>query len=340
LYFVLKDKLGSANVITDASGATVGEARYYPYGETRLTTGTLYTDKLFTGQREMAGLGIYHYGARFYSPKLGRFLSADTIVPSYVNPQNWNRFSYVGNNPINFVDPTGHVACSRVAEEDCSFETMSPEEVVKRNIKVKYNITMSDKGGKKWSLKNLRTVYASLQNMDNALNGQLKEIAGGATFQMAEYQPTAKCSSCTYGGWTSGTTITFYTMGDAAIRQMNIYHEFGHLIDSQPGEMYDVFTNALEGQGSPGYVGSDGYLNPDALISGSITNDLNYASVQAIQASNNTPAEQWADMFANFVAGNINLAKSEGMIMNNFINKVLAPYAGFSLPPTPIKDPR
>jgi hypothetical protein len=32
---------------------------------TRFTTGTMYTDKLFTGQREMAGLGIYHYGARF-----------------------------------------------------------------------------------------------------------------------------------------------------------------------------------------------------------------------------------------------------------------------------------
>jgi hypothetical protein len=36
----------------------------YPFGETRLTTGVLNTDKLFTGQREQAGLGIYHYGAR------------------------------------------------------------------------------------------------------------------------------------------------------------------------------------------------------------------------------------------------------------------------------------
>jgi len=76
LYYILKDHLGSASVITDASGTILGENRYYPFGETRLTTGTIYTDKLFTGQREMAGLGIYHYQARFYSPKLGRFLSA------------------------------------------------------------------------------------------------------------------------------------------------------------------------------------------------------------------------------------------------------------------------
>ena len=66
------------------------------------------TDKLFTGQREITGLGIYHYGARFYSPKLGRFLSADTIVPSYANPQNLNRYSYVTNNPLRYIDPTGH----------------------------------------------------------------------------------------------------------------------------------------------------------------------------------------------------------------------------------------
>jgi len=58
---------------------------------------------------EGAGLGIYHYGARFYSPKLGRFLSPDTIVPGYANPQNLNRFSYVTNNPLRYTDPTGHM---------------------------------------------------------------------------------------------------------------------------------------------------------------------------------------------------------------------------------------
>jgi len=109
LYYILKDHLGSASVVTDASGNILGEQRYYPFGETRLTTGTIYTDKLFTGQREMTGLGIYHYGARFYSPKIGRFLSADSIVPGYANPQNLNRMSYVTNNPLRYTDPTGHM---------------------------------------------------------------------------------------------------------------------------------------------------------------------------------------------------------------------------------------
>jgi len=67
------------------------------------------TDKLYTGQREMAGLGIYHYGARFYSPKLGRFLSADSIVPNASNPQDFNRYSYVRNNPVRYTDPSGNI---------------------------------------------------------------------------------------------------------------------------------------------------------------------------------------------------------------------------------------
>jgi RHS repeat-associated protein len=68
----------------------------------------MYTDKLFTGQREITGLGIYHYGSRFYSPKLGRFLSADSIIPNAANPQDFNRYSYVRNNPLRYTDPSGH----------------------------------------------------------------------------------------------------------------------------------------------------------------------------------------------------------------------------------------
>lgn len=53
---------------------------------------------------------MYDYGARFYSPLLGRFISADTIVPSLANPQSLNRYAYVLNSPLRFTDPTGH-AC-------------------------------------------------------------------------------------------------------------------------------------------------------------------------------------------------------------------------------------
>jgi RHS repeat-associated protein len=110
LYFVLRDHLGSASVVTESDGdlVTGAEARYYPFGESRFSTASMLTDKLFTGQREMTDLGIYHYNARFYSPYINRFLSADTIVPGYANPQNLNRYSYVVNNPLRYIDPSGH----------------------------------------------------------------------------------------------------------------------------------------------------------------------------------------------------------------------------------------
>ena len=104
----LTDHLGSVVATLDGAGTLTSQQRYLPFGEARLTIGTLYTDRLFTGQREMAGLGVYHYGARFYSPKLGMFIQPDSIVPSVENPQSWNRYSYVTNKPIMYTDPTGH----------------------------------------------------------------------------------------------------------------------------------------------------------------------------------------------------------------------------------------
>ena len=113
LYYVLKDHLGSASVLTNASGGIVtgADTRYYPFGEARFSTSSMITDKLFTGQRQIAELGIYHYGARFYSPKVGRFLSADTVTPDAANPQSLNLYSYVLNNPLRYTDPTGHRQC-------------------------------------------------------------------------------------------------------------------------------------------------------------------------------------------------------------------------------------
>jgi len=47
-------------------------------------------------------------GAREYDPSLGRWLSADTIVPDPANPQSFNRYAYVLNNPLKYTDPSGH----------------------------------------------------------------------------------------------------------------------------------------------------------------------------------------------------------------------------------------
>lgn len=56
------------------------------------------------------------YKARFYSPYLNHFIQPDSIVPYPFNPQAWNRFGYVHNNPINFNDPSGHARCNEEGE--------------------------------------------------------------------------------------------------------------------------------------------------------------------------------------------------------------------------------
>jgi RHS repeat-associated protein len=95
-------------VVYDTSDNTWTTQRYYPYGSTR--SGEVPTDRLFTGQRFDGTIGLYDYGARFYDPALGRFISADPIVPNLANPQNLNWYSYVYNRPLVYVDDSGHIA--------------------------------------------------------------------------------------------------------------------------------------------------------------------------------------------------------------------------------------
>lgn len=55
---------------------------------------------------------MYDYNARFYSAYLGRFISPDSVVPEPGNPQAFNRYSYVVNNPLKHIDPSGHCFAS------------------------------------------------------------------------------------------------------------------------------------------------------------------------------------------------------------------------------------
>jgi RHS repeat-associated protein len=111
LSYVLQDHLGSTAGTVNGSGAVVSTVKYFPYGSTMASTGTLPTDKKFTGQRQ-DNTGLYYYGARYYDPEIGRFINADTIVPNPADPQSLNRYSYCLNNPLRYIDPTGHESYS------------------------------------------------------------------------------------------------------------------------------------------------------------------------------------------------------------------------------------
>ena len=98
-------------------GAVEQELAYYPFGATRVTTGSADVAYKYTGQEFDSSTDLYFYQARYYDPHLGRFISADTIVPKPFNSQSLNRYSYVLNNPLNYVDPTGFLSEPLTDEE-------------------------------------------------------------------------------------------------------------------------------------------------------------------------------------------------------------------------------
>lgn len=123
------DALGSVTTTLYANGTIRAQKRYRPFGEERYSQHTTPTGHRYTGQRWDADLGLYDYNARYYDAAIGRFISADSIVPTTQHTaltvdfhilangnsgsgpkvsQSLNRYTYAFNNPINGIDPTGH----------------------------------------------------------------------------------------------------------------------------------------------------------------------------------------------------------------------------------------
>lgn len=106
LKYVLTDRLGGVNVITDATGKELERINYDAFGgiaghPTQSTRG-------YTGHEWDAESGLINMNARLYDPVLGRFISADTVIPEPGNMQAYNRYGYVLNNPLYYTDPSGH----------------------------------------------------------------------------------------------------------------------------------------------------------------------------------------------------------------------------------------
>jgi len=108
LHYFHKDHLGSSTVMTDESSSRVEGTEYMPFGQIRDHTGTDVSKYRFTDQELDSETGLYNYDARLYDPVIGRFVSPDSIVPDLYDPQSLNRYSYCRNNPLRYVDPSGH----------------------------------------------------------------------------------------------------------------------------------------------------------------------------------------------------------------------------------------
>jgi RHS repeat-associated protein len=142
--YLSQDHLGTARMITDQSGTVVARHDYLPFGE-EIASGMAgrigstwgsSADSIkqkFTGKERDSESGLDYFGARYYGSALGRFTSPDPRSQVIIrqnsiagglpeeaansffqgfleNPQNWNEYAYVRNNPLAFTDPTGAAA--------------------------------------------------------------------------------------------------------------------------------------------------------------------------------------------------------------------------------------
>lgn len=110
-------ELGNSSDFIELGLGPWGERQDWTGNAVDQTTATLITDRGFTDHEHVDSVGLIHMNGRAYDPLLGRFVSPDPDVQAAYDLQNFNRYSYVLNNPLKYTDPTGYnffSACSPV----------------------------------------------------------------------------------------------------------------------------------------------------------------------------------------------------------------------------------
>lgn len=124
--YLFHNHLGSVIRIAEADGSVLESFDFAPFGERRNPivsnpNGTGYASSLtkrgYTGHEMIDSFGIIHMNGRIYDSALGRFLQADPMVEDPSNGQNFNRYTYVWNNPLAYTDPSGFISFKQLIRQ-------------------------------------------------------------------------------------------------------------------------------------------------------------------------------------------------------------------------------
>lgn len=114
-YYYHKDPAGSTTNLRAADGTSVVSYQYSDFGETSIYGNTdFYNEICYNEAIYDASTGLYYLSARYYNPEDGRFLTRDSYRRNAMNPSTLHLYAYCANNPINYEDPSGHIAISRI----------------------------------------------------------------------------------------------------------------------------------------------------------------------------------------------------------------------------------
>ncbi|MGD9568538.1 MAG: RHS repeat-associated core domain-containing protein, partial [Sedimentibacter sp.] len=110
-YYYHIDGHGNVTAMTDASGNTVAQYSYDAWGKILSQSGSMAAINPFryAGYRYDEATGLYYLMARYYDPGVGRFISRDTFHGFEDEPLSLNQYAYCNNNPVMYVDPSGHI---------------------------------------------------------------------------------------------------------------------------------------------------------------------------------------------------------------------------------------
>jgi RHS repeat-associated protein len=302
-----------------------------PWGVQRYASGTVPTMYRFTGQFVESDLGIYFYQSRWYDPSLSRFIQADSIVPDMGNSQAWDRYAYVLNSPLNYVDPSGHGYCDN--DNKYNAEGVSCEMTAQDILGTYYNVVFDD--ASEWGDENMLYVYIAVQTVGAAFVQQifasivgtvgeaLQDVYGLSSGDQMLFEWNPKCSGCRpfecqeTNSWTGdcapafGVTnskhhIIFASMSSiSGLRRINnVIHELGHAFNVRIGRIPENAVSAVP----------DLKKRPDGFFG--------YPGAYTwVQSPDTSPSEIFADQFIGWVYG-LWGSDSIGPIRAEFMNQM------------------
>src|SRR5215471_6156953 len=113
VFYYFSDHLKTASVITDSAGTIKADSDYYPWGGELQFVNTDSNHYKFTGTERDSETQLDYFGARYNNSTLSRFMTPDpgNAGAQNIDPQSWNAYAYVRNNPATLTDPTGKILC-------------------------------------------------------------------------------------------------------------------------------------------------------------------------------------------------------------------------------------
>ncbi len=269
--YLSDDHLGTPRLITDSNGLVAERHDYLPFGE-EVAAGTFgrnqtygstagVINQKFTGKERDSESGLDYFGARYYGSALGRFTSPDKpLVDQFVyNPQSWNLYTYVRNNPLAFIDPTGN--CSQGSDGRFHDDPGSPCVKPGDNSTTVYanediaNAARSQVGSWSWLQRGQKGNFACNTNKCNLGVADWITLAGksrpsvpkrrlsifGIEFDLGSREPTAHDwadPTVHIDGWSDPVPAALAVPGDVIAQA---HGDFGHVgIVADPGQTVSV----------------------------------------------------------------------------------------------------